>query len=701
MVELDKNFIKSVNENYPKNKDKIIEAYKFANQMHDGVTRKSGEPYIIHPVAIAQILIDNNMDYQTIMAGLLHDVVEDTEVTLDEIKDRFGETVAKLVDGVTKIDEFKLKAKNLTEEESIKHLLIAMGNDVRVIFIKLADRLHNMQTIQFLKREKQIRMATETQELFIPIAERIGVRKLRAELQSLTFQCLHPEEYKTLKEEIVRKLEKRKDKIQEIESKMKKILNDNGIDCTIIGWPERTYSVYKKMKNQGQDIGKVYTLMLYRMIVPTEEDCYKALGLIHRLYRPVPAQIVDRIAAPKPNGYKSLHTVMTEGDGDITFKVMIRTPEMDKACEYGISSYWQNKDSDIKFQDEFEKHNNLKEIVLGETKNYSTTSSFIDAIKTDLTAENTWVLTPKLKPVCIEALSPTAIDFAYAVHTNIGNNAVSAIVNGKKVSLGAILKRGDVVEIVLSEVDKAPSRNWLSVVKTATARKRIREYISKHTTPANIEKGMRMLLKELKKFGYTLADIEQVFGEIQTDFNFENINDLFASVGYESVTVQQITNYILQKDRQKQLIKNSPVEIKGLAIANIIIPKCCCPVYGDEIVGVNSKNGVTIHTCNCSNLKNTPKEKLVETVWREGVDRMFDVNLKIVSKNAVGYASKLLGLFANEKVNISKIIAKEMNSSNDCEIDVCVGVKNNKELADLIEKVKTIPEVKTVNRFFD
>ena len=703
MIELDKNFIKSVNENYPINKDKIIEAYKFANEMHDGVYRKSGEPYIVHPVAIAQILIDNNMDYSTIMAGLLHDVVEDTDATIDDIKKRFGETVAKLVDGVTKINQFKVeaKAKALSEEESMKHLLLAMGKDMRVIFIKLADRLHNMQTIEFLKREKQIRMATETENLFIPIAERIGVRKLRSELQALTFKCLHPEEYKALKTEIVRKLTKRKEGVDNIEKKMKRMLSRNGIECKIIGWPEHTYSVYKKMNNQIQDISNVYTLMLYRVIVPTVDDCYRTLGLLHKVFNPVPSQIKDHIAMPKPNGYQSLHTVLLSEDADIAFKVMIRTYEMDKTCEFGISSLWQNKDADEKFNDKFEKHNNLKEIILGEDNKLNTTSSFIDAIRADLSPTSTWVLTPKLKPVCVSVANPTAIDFAYAVHTSIGNNAISAVINGKKASLKDTLKSGDVVEIILSEKKKAPSRTWLSIVKSSVARKRIREYISRHTTNEYIELGKEKLKAELAKTNRTLENVEAIFDIIQEELNFVSLEDMYASVGYEGVTTSQITSFVLKNDKNKKTKNDSPVELVSGEEQTILIPKCCCPVYGDEIVGITSKNGVTIHTCNCINLKNMDASRFVDVVWKEGIDRCFDVNLKVVSKNAVGYASKLLGIIAKENVNISKIVAKEVNSNNDCEIDVCVGVKNNEELGKLIAKIKTIKEVKTVNRFFE
>jgi len=698
MVELDDKFIKSVSENYPVNKDKIIDAYKFANEKHDGVFRKSGEPYIIHPVAIAQILIDNNMDYSTIMAGLLHDVVEDTDVTIEEIEQRFGSTVAKLVDGVTKINEFKAKAKSFTEKESMKHLLIAMGDDIRVIFIKLADRLHNMKTIEFLKREKQIRMATETQELFIPIAERIGVRKIRSELQSLTFQCLHPDDYKRLKTEMVRKITKRKDQVDAIEKQLQDVLLKNGIKSRIIGWPEHTYSLFKKISNPGID--QIFCLMLFRVIVSTEDECYRALGLFHKLFKPVPGQVKDHIASPKRNGYQSLHSVMISDDADITFKVMIRTEEMDKTCEYGISSYWQEKDSDTKFDEDFEKLNKLKEIVSGENNKLNSTDSFIDAVKTDLAPDSTWVLTPKLKPVCVNVSNPTVIDFAYAVHTKIGNNATGAIVNSKKVSLGTILKAGDVVEIITSQNDKAPSRNWLQVVKSSLARRKIREYINKHTTPENIEKGRNMLSAELEKINHTLSDVVMLFAKIKEEFNFVSLDDMYASIGYESITLSQITKYVLQEDISKSINENSPVDVDCEKVSSLAFAKCCCPLYGDKIVGLVSKNGVTIHTENCQNIKAVEKDKVVNASWKDGVNQVFDVNLKIVAKDSIGLASKVFEVISSGNFNISRILAKEINST-EVEFELCVGVKNNKELDLLIGKLKTIDAIKSVNRFFE
>ena len=696
MASYDKEFISSVKQNYPKHSEMILNAYYYADKMHNGVLRKSGEPYIIHPVAVAQILIDNNMDYSTIIAGLLHDVVEDTDQTLEDIERLFGKTVAKLVDGVTKIDELTVKEFNLTEADSIKHLLLAMGDDVRVIFIKLADRLHNMRTIEYLKRDRQLKMAKETQELFIPIAERIGVRKLRTELQELTFKCMYPEEYASIKAEFDRKYEKRKDKIEDIERNLKKVLNDENIKNTITGWPEHYYSIFKRRKYQG--ISKIYNFMLFKVIVPTEQDCYRAMGLFHKKYKPVPGQIKDHIADPKKNGYRSIHSVMVSEDSDITFKVMIRTEEMDKTCEYGVSSCWQTKDSDKEFRKNYEKNNNLKDIIFGEETVNKSSVSFIDAIKTDLLPGVTWVLTPKLKPICVSADNPTVIDFAYALHTNIGNNAIRAIVNGKKSSLSTIIKNGDVVEVVLSKENKAPSRNWLFVAKTSSARKKIREFINKNTTPENIELGKQILQEELNKLSKTIEDLDAVYPKIVDEFRFLSKDDMYSSIGYKSITINQITKYI--KDNSAEY-ENSPVMVVGEEnLTKITLPKCCCPIFGDEIVGVKSKNGVTVHTKNCLNLKGIDSSRIVDVAWKANPNCLFDVNLKIVAKDKPGYGWKLLKLIADGNYNMTKIVGKMVNSS-DCEFNICVSVKNTAELNKLVSEIKTIEEVKTITRYFD
>ena len=697
MIDYEQDFISSVKQNYPKHSDKILEAYEFANKMHDGVKRKSGEPYIIHPLCVSKILIENNMDYSTLIAGLLHDVVEDTEVTLEEIKSRFGETVAKLVDGVTKIDEFTCTKYNLTEADSIKHLLLAMGNDIRVIFIKLADRLHNMRTVQFLKREKQLKMAEETQELFIPIAERIGVRKLRTELQDLTFKCMYPEEYNKIKAESDRKFEKRKDKIERIENTLAKILNENNIKNEILAWPEQYYSIFKRRKSKG--IGKIYTFRLIKVIVPTEQDCYRALGLFHKKYRPVPGQFKDHIAVPKKNGYQSIHSVMVSEDSDITFKVMIRTAKMDKICEYGVSAIWQDKDSDFEFDENFEKKNNLKDIIFGEEDLSSSSVSFIDAIKTDLLPDVTWVLTPKQKPICVNANSPTVIDFAYAVHTSIGNNAIGALVNGKKVSVTHILSHGDMVEVLLSQKPKAPSRKWLFIVKTSYARKKIREYNAKNTTPENILTGKELLFKELKKIKISKPDLEQLFKNICKEFAFASVDDMLACIGYGGVNINQIISMI--DTESKVVTVELPIIIpEELEKTRINLSKCCCPIFGDEIVGVKTKNCIAVHTSNCSNLNSINQDRLVSLKWENSSKMVFDVNLKVTATDKHKLAATILGFISDNKFDISKIVAKKVNSIL-CEFHICLGVKDIKELNTLIERIKTIPEVRTVTRYFD
>lgn len=696
MTDNEQSFFNIVRFNYPKNCDKIIEAYEFAKSAHEGIVRKSGEPYVVHPLEVAKILIKNNMDYATIVAGLLHDVVEDTSFTLDDIKEKFGETVAKLVHGVTKIDNLTLEKEKLTEADSMKRLLIAMGDDVRVIFIKLADRLHNMRTIEFLSREKQLKMATETNELFIPIAERIGIRKIRSELQELVFKCIKPEEYIKIKTGFDKKLEEEKLKIGGIERQLSEYLGENGLDCAVVGWPERYYSIYKKMQTKG--MGKVFGLILIKVIVPTEIDCYKALGFLHSKFDHIPSQIKDFISAPKPNGYKSLHTILVSKTGDLMFKVMIRTHAMDNVCEYGISCLWNNKDAEIDYFEKFERFNTFKKIVLSEKDEVNNTDAFIDAIKTDLSSKTTWVFTSTYRPICLRTGNPTAIDFAYALDTRVGHNAISAVVNGKKASIGAELSTGDVVEIILSKTDKSPSRNWIFATKTPEARRKIREYFYKNTTKKNIELGKAEIVEELDKMGHTLDEFLSNFSELKKEFDFSNVNDMYASLGYKSVTKNQLLKHVFIKKEQKKLIDNCPVEIEGATgFLNINFPKCCSAIPGDEIVGVMSRNGVAIHTADCNNLSKITNIIKLEAKWKENIEQVFNVNLKVVAKNKTGFASRLFNLIALENIDISKIEAKNTNAM-ECEFKLNIYIKDNLELDRICNKIMLIEEVKCVSR---
>lgn len=699
MGDIFQKFVNDVEKNYPKNKGKILDALAFANKSHSGIKRKSGEPYIIHPIAVSQILMDNQLDYSTVMAGLLHDVVEDTEIGLEEISKRFGKTVAKLVDGVTKIDKITLERENLTEDDSRKRLLIAMGDDIRVIFIKLADRLHNMRTIKFLKPDRQIAIAKETQELFIPIAELLGVRNLRSELQSLTFECLFAEEFEEIKYEHDAQLNANLKKVRSIEKKLNDAVSKNGIKSQITWWPERYYSIFKKKQRSG--VNKTYGLVLFKIIVPTIEDCYKTLGIVHQFYKPIPSQIKDYIASPKINGYQSLQTVVMSEDGSVTFNVMIRTPEMNNVCEFGVLGLASSKDSSEDFNAKFEKYNKLKAIISGEKGvNAIPSTVFVDAIKTDISSKSTWVFTSKFKPTKIDAGEPTAIDFAYALGESVGHNAVEAIVNGKTLSLGAIIKSGDVVEIIESDTKKAPCRAWLSVAKTHLARTKIREYFVVNLTQKNIKLGKKLLEDEFKIRGYDLSGISVAFEKARLDYSFVSVEDMFATIGSGGLKATQICVYVSFADKSHNALLTAPVSVSGETFASrILFSKCCCPIFGDRIVAVKSKNNLSIHTHNCLNLKRFEKEKIRKAEWIESENNEFEVNLKIVAKDRIGFGSKLLGSISVLGVDITKVFAKQ--KSKECEFKLTIKLKSVEELKKVVEKISKVEGVKTINRSFD
>ncbi len=699
MGDLLQNFVSSVEKNYPKNKGKILSALEFATKWHSGIKRKSGEPYIIHPIAVSQILVDNQLDYSTIMAGLLHDIVEDTEITLEEISKRFGKTVAKLVDGVTKIDKITLERENLTEDDSRKRLLIAMGDDIRVIFIKLADRLHNMRTIKFLKPDRQNAIAKETQELFIPIAELLGVRNLRSELQALTFECLFKEAYEEIKVEHDAQLNANLKQIKSIERKLNDVVLKNGIKAQISWWPERYYSIYKKLQKAG--VNKAYGLVMFKVVVPTIADCYKALGIVHQIYKPIPSQIKDYIASPKINGYQSLQTVVMSENSSITFNVMIRTPEMNDVCEYGVLALASSKDSSEDFNSKFEKYNKLKAIISGEQKaDFVPSTTFVDAIKTDISSKSTWVFTSKFKPTKIESGEPTAIDFAYVLGESVGHNATDAIVNGKNLSLGAGLKSGDVVEIVGTSQDKAPCRAWLSVAKTHLARTKIREYFVLNLTQKNVKLGKKIMSEEFESKGYDQAKLVDVFEKSRFDYSFVSIEDMFATIGVGGLKPSQISAYVAEDDKKQNALLTAPVDVDGETFASkVLFSKCCCPIFGDEIIAVKSKNNISIHTKNCLNVKRFETEKLLNAVWKNSNKKEFEINLKIVAKDTIGFGARLLGAISTIGVDITKIFAKQKNK--ECEFRLTIKLKNTDELKKVVEKISKVEGVKSINRTFD
>lgn len=699
MTDLFQKFIDDVKINYPKNKDKILQALEFATKSHNGILRKSGEPYIIHPIAVSQILMDNQMDYSTVIAGLLHDVVEDTEISLDEIAKLFGKTVAKLVDGVTKIDEFTIKKDNLTEDDSRKRLLLAMGDDIRVIFIKLADRLHNMRTIKFLAPDRQEAISKETQELFIPIAELLGVRNLRSELQALTFECLFKDSYEKIKHEQDEQLSEKYKKIIAIDKKINDAFNKRGLKAIVSWWPERYYSIYKKIKQPG--FNKAHGVVLFKIIVPTVDDCYKALGIVHQLYKPIPSQIKDYIASPKINGYQSLQSVVLSEDNSVTFSVMIRTPEMNRVCEYGVFALASSKDSKENFNAKFERYNKLKNIISEEIKSGDMESSlFVDAIKKDISSKSTWVFSSKFKPTKIESSTPTAIDFAYVLGEKTGHNAISAVVNGKQVSLGVQLKSGDVVEIISSNADKAPCRAWLSVAKTQLARNKIREYFVINLTKDNIKRGKAELVQELRDSSHDISSLALVYEKVKNEYAFVSFDDMLATIGSGGLKASQIVGLLSNENVKNNALAKAPVVVENESFAHgVVLSKCCCPIVGDEIVAVKSKNGLSIHRSNCLNLKHFENKKIMNASWKPNVKQNFEVSLKITAKDSIGFAAKVLGAISSLGVDITKIVAKEKGAN--CELKLMLKINNTSNLEAVIQKVSQVEGVKTINRSFD
>ncbi len=459
------------------------------------------------------------------------------------------------------------------------------------------------------------------------------------------------------------------------------------------------YSIFKKNNSQG--IAKIRGIYFFKVIVPTEMDCYLAMGYLHKHFSPLPGQIKDYIAVPKANGYKSIHSIMVAPNENVNFQVMIRTKEMDEICEYGISSLWSDKDSDVMFSESIEKFNNLKDIILNDNSNLSGTKEFIDAIKTDLDASTTWVFTPKFKPICLNVNKPTVIDFAYAVSSKIGNNAVSSLVNGRRASLGTELSAGDVVEVLVSETKKAPSRNWLSVVKTSNARNNILAYFKNHHTQKNIELGREILTSELVKQNLTYEDILNSYDDIKQEFNFSSQEEMLSSIGYGSVTVAQIVKFASIKLEQEKCEKTAPVIIDDpIKFSSISFAKCCSAIPYDKIVGVVYKNGVAIHTESCKNIKNVPSSQIVKAHFKPKLSQKFSVNVKIVADDEVGIAAKLLGQISKLKYNLTKTIVRKANEK-ECEFDISVEVSGENELNGFIKKIKSIKGVNDVVRVYE
>ncbi|MCI6610337.1 MAG: bifunctional (p)ppGpp synthetase/guanosine-3',5'-bis(diphosphate) 3'-pyrophosphohydrolase [Ezakiella sp.] len=688
--------------------EKISKAFNLAYDAHQGQLRKSGEPYIIHPVAVAKILAELNMDTDTICSGLLHDVIEDTKYTHEDLKNIFGDNIADIVEGVTKIKNLNYKKQDEAQAENIRKMVLAMSNDIRVVIVKLADRLHNLRTLEYMTDEKRYRIARETLDIYAPLAHRLGISKIKWELEDLCLRHLEPEAYYDLVEKVNKKRKERENDIKKIIDKLSEKLTEAGIKFSIEGRPKSFYSIYKKMKDQNKSFDSIYDLTAVRIIVDTINDCYAALGVVHASWKPVPGRFKDYIAMPKPNMYQSLHTTVISNEGEI-FEVQIRTWEMHKTSEYGIAAHWMYKVNGSKTA----ISSNLKWLqqLMEWQADMADPKEFIDTLKMDFFNDEVFVLTPRGDVVDLPQGS-TPVDFAYRVHTDIGNRTIGAKINGKIVPLNYELQNGDIVEITTSKNICGPSRDWLKFVKSSRAKTKIKAWFKTIDKEENIESGKEILNTELKRLNIKPEDAftKENLNILYDYFSLNELDDLYQQIGYGSLKLNVVMNKIkslVENDKTYDFSKkgnaiaskyntNSPTsvivdDVPGLQVR---FSRCCNPLPGDDIVGFVTKgHGVSVHRSDCPNAESL-KERLneINVRWSDTIVDSFISDIVIKATDRVGLLSEVAGYMREQKAHLINLNAKITEDSMAI-ISMTVKVENKAELTKIISDLRKIPSV--------
>lgn len=720
--------VKKIKENCVNiNMDMVDKAYNLAFEAHKEQKRDSGEPYIIHPIEVATILAELGMDTSTIVAGLLHDVIEDTEYTYDDIKNLFGEEVANLVSGVTKITKMEYKSKEEQQADNFRKMLLAMADDIRVIIIKLADRLHNMRTLKYRKKEKQKKTAMETLDIYAPLAHRLGISKIKWELEDLSFRYLHEEEYYDLVKQVAEKRTEREIYIKKIIEEMYNKLEEAGIDSDIDGRPKHFFSIYKKMVTKNKSIEQIFDLTAIRVLVNTVKDCYEVLGIVHTIYKPIPGRFKDYIAMPKPNMYQSLHTTVIGPQGK-TFEIQIRTFEMHRTAEYGIAAHWKYKEGDNNGETK-EKNFESKLVWLRDMlefqKETADAQEFIEGFKIDLFTDEIFLFTPK--GVVIDLPNgATPIDFAYRIHTDIGNKCVGAKVNGKIVPLDYKLKTGEIVEVLTSNNAKGPNMDWLNIAKSNQAKSKIRSWFKKAKKEENISKGKELFEKELKKQGVHFADIAK--GETYEKFvkrnNINGMDDLYALIGLGAISassfiwklkdenqskdekvIEENTNKIIEdnisKAQRNKIDQTVGITVKGVDNLMIRFAKCCNPVPGDDIMGYITKGrGISVHRADCSNLKNLIMEdgdKVVDVSWGTSNGRAYIAEIQVKAEDRSGLLTDIMGIISELNLQLNALNAKSAKGSM-AYVNIKVKIDTVELLKDLMKKIRHLKGIIDVYR---
>lgn len=708
MKELEKKFELVFN---PQQTELLNRAMAYAAKMHANQFRDSGEPYITHPVEVANILFDLGLDCSTLAAALLHDCVEDTPATEDEIKKLFGDEIAELVSGVTKLDKIAFKSKEEEQAENFRRMFFAMAKDIRVIIIKLADRLHNMRTISSLSEERQKAMARETLEIFAPLASRLGLSYFKCELEDLCLKVLEPAVYESLVGEIALKRAERQELVNHICSRLTALLAELNVKGEVSGRPKHFYSIYKKMKNNNRTFDQIYDLTAVRVIVENVKDCYEVLGMIHTMWKPIPGRFKDYIAVPKPNNYQSLHTTVMTTYG-MPFEIQIRTYEMHKIAEYGIAAHWKYKENRGAANNELDEKLEWLRGVMDVQSESSSPQEFYESLKFDLYSGQVFVFTPKGDVVTL-AEGATPVDFAYSVHSEIGNKCVGAKINNKIVPLETKLNTGDYIEIITSPASKGPSRDWLRFVKTTQAKSKIKAFFKKELKEDNIKRGKEMMEKEAKNRGYLLGNlmVPKWLDVIMQRYSISSVDDLYASVGYGGFTVNQILSKLIdfykKEERAKAPAKAANqarsssaggVIVKGHDDLLVRISKCCNPVPGDDIVGFISRGrGVAIHCKNCPNLKNIEDFRLIEAHWADSASSPFSVAMQIEAKNSSGLLAQVTMIISEMKLGINNLNAR-VDKADNAIINLSVIVANIAEFNTLKNKITALPNVEKAFR---
>ena len=722
----------------PQSRLAIVEkAYQFAEVAHRNQLRNSGEDYILHPLEVAQILVELEMDEATIAAALLHDVVEDTSYTIADIEKEFGSEIALLVDGVTKLGRIEYKSKMEQQVENLRKMFLAMAKDIRVILIKLADRLHNMRTLKYHSIEKQKEIAQETLEIFAPLANRLGIFMIKWELEDLSFRYLKPQEYYDLVEKIALKRREREAYINEVIILMRERLNEVEIYADIAGRPKHFYSIYRKMVTQNKELSEIYDLMAVRVVVESVNDCYGALGIIHTLWKPIPGRFKDYIAMPKPNMYQSLHTTLIGVHGE-PFEIQIRTCEMHRTSEYGIAAHWKykegggkevgskeggnkegsNKAASVNFD---QKLSWLRQLLEWQHDSRDA-GEFMESLKIDLFADTVFVFSPKGDVIELPADS-CPIDFAYRVHTDVGHRCIGAKINGRIVPLETKLTNGDIIEILTSKQGGAPSRDWLAFVKTSQAKNRIRQWFKKEQREDNIARGRESLEREVHKLGLEQANVLKLESllAIAKSQNFAGVDDLYAAIGDGVLTpnkvLMRLREELSKEEREKIHLatlqqgegkKPSPygkashgVRVKGVDNVLVRFSRCCNPLPGDAIIGyITRGRGVSIHRGDCSNILShaqEEQERVVEVMWDEEIDSTYPVDIQIYGKDKPRLVTEIMNTVLDTRTHILGINAK-VGKDDIAYIQLRVEIRNVEQLKMVMHKIRKVKDVTDVER---